>query len=656
MGCTGSKHTAPPEPLKALHTAPSVSLEESQTAPSVSLEASQTAPTVPPGALRFEVAATLESTLADWRAVGLDPEIEPLDSVLNTEDGLFCLSKGGEFASKLRNIVAAKHPGLLAATNVANEEGAKLRELGTVLSKDPKIAASLRFPLLPFVPTAADTFITDRAGSTISKLVTGGFAGHHNGHSVVMIGPRGSGKTYSLRRLAVTAALRHRNLRVVYINAKGIGHERHAIQMHGGLCELLLQLGLQAEGGATPTSPSSLTSPAAPVSGPDVHVMPPSQPVSSVGASSLSPTASSGSANSGYGQRSLGAYLRSHRLFLLIVVDEMDSLYESDTKAALTAVLDLSMLADVDHGHSAVICASSSSLTYPLVKGGHELKSPLLASIFHLANKQPLPDMNGEKLRLLDIPAARFGIDSVLPFCVPGAQLSAVRVVMFCHGAYVRGLYGRGLRKPLAAPYVHLTTSSTPRADRTAYLTSEPGTLALLLAAFDVLEKRNEKLLRSVLNPLVPLTAPLINRIDLHAVGAIDWEVSFRGLDAGEIRSIAKSLWPADGPNDGEVENMLWFLHADSALLSVVREEPDVHQLLDYPVMPSSPLAVLLHADWRRKHRFTLTDSWRVVATSLTDTDGILRALASSSTYKALFHELVAIAGTAKGVVTVKQA
>ena len=108
MGCTGSKHTAPPEPLKALHTAPSVSLEESQTAPSVSLEASQTAPTVPPGALRFEVAATLESTLADWRAVGLDPEIEPLDSVLNAEDGLFCLSKGGEFASKLRNIVAAK--------------------------------------------------------------------------------------------------------------------------------------------------------------------------------------------------------------------------------------------------------------------------------------------------------------------------------------------------------------------------------------------------------------------------------------------------------------------------------------------------------------------------------------------------------------------
>lgn len=620
------------------------------------------------------LSSAVDAACAKWQSLDADPMLDKLD-LLRRGDEVLCLSRGGELADELRRSVdGVGRSDALAASPNDNGEGAKLRDLAWLLSTDASLASRARVPLLPFVRTAADTYITDTVGAVAARLARNGFVAHPTGHSLVMVGPRGAGKSHALRRAAVTLGLRHRNLRVVYISAKDVSRVGHPLNVPGGLEQALLAMGLRADRGdasagasQTPTSLSGastpLHSPAHAASGGSARLVPAAETApaaAEVPASTLH--AARGSTrehpppaqDAGAGVASIGAdssrdaaaaqslfeHLEAHGLRLLLLLDELEGLYQTNTDASMATVAYLASLVESSAGLTAVVAVSSSSLTYPLMRGGDLPAAEAVYARMFPTLARPLPDMNGQKLQLRRIPVAS-PVDpaAVLPFCVSGLSDAAHRVVMFALGSHVRSMYHGTLPHRVVAPLADVVSraSSSRKGLVRDYFEAEPGAVQLLAALYDEAAAINGQLLARVLDRGVPPDAPLLDRIDTAAVEAIDWAAEFKPVPAGRVIALARGLWPTDIHTRNKLGNYLWFLHADAAFITVIQGDGR-EDLERYPIFPSSPLSLLLHVQWSADHRFTAKAN--SVPAARDASSGLMASAATASSWKALLGEL----------------
>jgi hypothetical protein len=440
---------------------------------------------------------------------------------------LFCPSMCGEFASALRDALPAE---LLAG---AHSPGAQLRALGDALTRDPQLAVQLPTAFLPAVRTPTDTFITNSVGEVLQELVSKpGFLGRANGHSSVLVGPRGSGKTYALRRLALTASVLYPELRVVYVSAKGIT----SVPWHplrAGLCEMLLGLGLGAVA-PVPADAGGVHNAAAVAAADGVPPVPPAA-VAGAGVQAVATDPAPAAASVDALIQHLG------NLRLLILVDEMEALYTTTADFAYQTLGQIEALADSPAGRTAVVGCSSSSLLYPLIRGGNPLHISLRKALFPMADPEldatrRLSDMNGQKLALQELPAARCTDISVVEgFAVPGTTAEQHRVVAFVMGNNIRRLFVKKVAGFLMAPVPYYSDASSPmetsgREVRVAY----PGIISILTRIYDMLAGKNWELLLSALGEDVepPKLQP---RLNVEAIANTDWYSLFKPLTADNI-------------------------------------------------------------------------------------------------------------------------
>jgi hypothetical protein len=530
-----------------------------------------------------EVSSVLATALRTW---SLRPTDSPPQRDAVTTNRVFCPSTRGELAGVLR-----ASPKL--SSYVDNERapaadvGGWLRALGGTLTHDFDLASEVPLSLLPSVLTSTDVFVTDLLGGVLHRLVRGEFRGHANGHSCVLIGPRGSGKTYALRRIALTASVRYESLRVVYVTAKHVAEPSHPLR--DGLCSLILGLNLLSQRAAVPTSLSAADASDAVASGCSVAVA-----SADIDASSERPSTVD----------ALMCHLISQKLRLLVILDEMEALYEAKEEFAHKVVLELAALADIDSGRTAVVGCSSSSLLYPLVQGGRTARMPpeLRSTHFPLADAFHLTNMNDQKMTLQEIPLPPpMGGKDVAAFCSPGSGESAARVVAFVLGCNVRRLYKREFPRPLYAPVPSLDNVEYAKSFRSA---PQYGCMPDLLAMmYDVLGAQNEDLLKRVLRAAPP-AADVLHTLDAQAIGAINWPQSFTPLSSSTTWALARVLQAQDGLDEVTVNAMLDFLHHDASVIVLLRGA----SMDDFAVFPSCVLAVVLHLRWRQRQLFTLRD------------------------------------------------
>jgi hypothetical protein len=506
--------------------------------------------------------------------------------------GLLALSAADGGLEELRSALASSHAHLLAPVTRA-EEGAKLRALGAAVGGRPELAALVRLSTLPSVPTAADAFLSERIGATVHKLTDSAdsFEGHATGHSCVIYGPRGAGKTEALKRIAVAAALRHPSLRVVYVNARGMRDRNHPLAAHGGLSGLLEQTLWHA----------------AP------HASAAGGPAARVGATTSVPAAAgacvAGTAAGGGGLAGVLERLCASNEHALVIVDGFDGLYETDSDAAFATLEELARLSDTALGRTAVVCVSSSSCAGALVRGGRELAGSGKMSLFRLAASRFLSDMNGSKLRTVRMPALPpFLASAVAPFCHDTAPEGTLRVVAFALGSNARALHHGTL--PSTAPRVPPRDGDLSDALLTTgyafpCVAAYPQAAEFLRRLYTALAERNHHLLQRVLDPGAPSSLPLLQRIDVDAVRRIDWASEFVPLQPALVRSIARALWAPRRLTHTELNNALGFLHVDAAAIVIACHDDDAGgaasscsgALSEYPVYPPSPLLLLLHTE-----------------------------------------------------------
>jgi hypothetical protein len=115
----------------------------------------------------------------------------------------------------------------------------KLLALGAVLS-DPMFQLH-SIPLQHAANHTATRQIVALLGYLCGRLVANGFYAHQEGHSVIMCGARGTGKTCALQRFAMTATVAFPTLRVIYIDCRGIEKHAHPLRSRT-LCQLILEI------------------------------------------------------------------------------------------------------------------------------------------------------------------------------------------------------------------------------------------------------------------------------------------------------------------------------------------------------------------------------------------------------------------------------
>jgi hypothetical protein len=262
----------------------------------------------------------------------------------------------------------------------------------------------------------------------------GYFSGHMNGHSCVMVGPRGSGKTVALRRLALVAPVLFPGLRVVYVSAKRTSDTPHPLR--GGLCRLLLSLGLcgatdvsgVSAGGAGCVGALELGLEATARGNGGVDLIGRGGAGAELhgggcrvsGGGPESGTCASGVPASDLD--SLIALLRRERLWLLVAVDDLQALFERGEEHAYAVLQELEALTDVGEGRTALVGCSSSSFLAPLLCSGAGLPASLRRAHFPLACKYALSDMNAQKLAMRHMPSASpTDATQVAAFCGEGS-------------------------------------------------------------------------------------------------------------------------------------------------------------------------------------------------------------------------------------------
>ena len=555
----------------------------------------------------------LATTLRQWK---LPPAENPPQRDTVETDHMFCSSTRGELADFLRASPTLHSLVDDATTAAGTEAGARLRALGGALTHDRALANEVPVPLLPSVHTSTDVFITDVLGGVLDRLVRGEFNGHANGHSCIFIGPRGSGKTYALRRVALTASVRYASLRVVYVTAKHIADASHPLR--DGLCSLLLKLDLQGPAVQCSAALASSSDSAA-AARPNIGAA--SSASSSGGTAAAAAPSNGGASAAAPSSASVDALLRhlhSQRLHLLVVVDEMEALYETREAYAHRVVLELAALADINKGLTAVVGCSSSSLLYPLVQGGRNdrMPAPLRAAHFPLADVFTLADMNDQKMALRNIPAPPpVGGEDVAAFCKQGGGEHASRIVAFVLGSNARRLYKRKLPPLLYAPVPACSTAGTRSVPyATAFRDAHPLMLDLLAMIYDFLGAQNADLLKRVLRA-VPRTASVLQTLNLPAIGSVNWLERFAPLASDTVWSLARVLQAENGFDEGEIHAMLDFLHYDAAVIVMQRGDA----MDELTVYPSCVLAVVQHLRWRERQVFSITDVQRSARIAVRD-------------------------------------
>jgi hypothetical protein len=177
-----------------------------------------------------------------------------------------------------------------------------------------------------------------------------------------------------------------------------------------------------------------------------------------------------------------------------------------------------------------------------------------------------------------------------------------------------------------------------------------PHVLDLLGRLYDIIASSNSALFKSVLKAAASPTSSVLQRLDLAAVGAVDWEHAFQPLHASVVYSIARVvLASASGPSDEseDVHAMLDFLHNDVGLIVVHRLGSERSSFCVYP---SSALAVLLHLDWLLQQKFTTTD-WALAADHSGRNAGhwLLQQSVVSDNWRAAASELSSLVKVAVG-------
>jgi hypothetical protein len=151
---------------------------------------------------------------------------------------------------------------------------------------------------------------------------------------------------------------------------------------------------------------------------------------------------------------------------------------------------------------------------------------------------------------------------------------------------------------------------------------------------YDTLAGVNSRLLRRVLDATVPASAPLVSRISVSAVRSVDWAAEFKPVSPPDLLSIVGAICaPGSAPLDlALLEDYLWFLSVDAGAIIIHSGPANVRGgFSSFPVYPSSPLAVLLHVDWRRKQQVTARDAGHAIVNSLSNTPAWLARHSSTA-------------------------
>jgi hypothetical protein len=528
-----------------------------------------------------------------------------------------CASTAGKLSRRIRGVCGNN---IIPAKVDEDDFASVLQTVGKHITTNPKAYSCLPFLIFAALETPAAVGIAKEIGLLVWRLTHDHFAGADSGHSRIVIGPRGAGMTVALKRFTVVAPLLLPSLRVVYINLSSIHNGGHPA--HQGLAKFLLGLDLRCE----KSSDSGGESVA------DVKETP--------AATTNTPTETRKSPF-----LRLQETLVCEGLHLMIILDEMDVLFQASGRDARALIDEVHAFATTTSGRTSVVGCSSSCFMYSLVKGGTEVPPPLHDIFLAVKNDADspascaLPDMNADKLQLClishPIPPTSTRRDRL--FFVDGVTESQKRIVAFFLGNNVRHLYKRALPYSCVAPTLRLTGkrhAPVPALVRSA-VEAEPLIVAVCAAMYNFWFENNKNLLSSVVAEGSDID--IIRRVDLKRIGSIDWEKSFKPLEHGsQLTAVLRQAIPMEQLNDGAgVTLALQFLEFDVALV-VTYDDPITKRKLWYP---ESVLSVLLHHQHASQDVMTLKTFGKIAAeTAKGAPQFILQKAASSTTYADLMQ------------------
>lgn len=511
----------------------------------------------------------------------------PLDHIC--DDTTFCASPTGQLAEVLRQAANISQTDLDDAAALLDPAsvGRYLQGLGRTLTHDASCIAARPFMMFPTVDTSAELFITDHLGNVALRLVNKRYGGASTGHSYIIMGPRGCGKTVALKRFALTAMLRFPKLCVVHISAEHI-----ASVSWRSICAFVMKTMLGAGAQGVPDALSFVD---------------------------------------------FCAFLKRADRYCMLVVDEIEYLYMVDRQCTwIHRVLqDLAAFSGSENGRTSFIGCSSTHLAYPLVKGAGAISPDLRRTLFPAFVDVNPPKMNGSKLQPVWIPSASPTDTTALQPFFQCQDVKLRRVITFVIGSNVRTLYRRAVTSDLRqAPSdsISLAALSSPLSGHTLpFLSVFPEASAFLLGAYRRMYDQNRDLLqRCLLHPISGTSAPNIalSRLDAAFIGQTDWHREFKPLTWTDIEDIFKEDIPVlEGHaalGIGLQQEVVDFLVLDVALL-VALYDGGVRSERYVKLYPKSMLAVLLQDQATASSQFTADNVRHVVRQTAVDAPSALR-------------------------------
>lgn len=326
-------------------------------------------------------------------------------------------------------------------------------------------------------------------------------------------------------------------------------------------------------------------------------------------------------------------HLRAQGLFLMVIIDAMEALYQDSSVEIRSVIDEIAWLANTTSGRTSLMGCTSSSL-HPLVKGEGWLPQSLETKCFPMcAVRSPLPHLKRDTVcRVIIAPNALIDTSTVSGFIEHPFSAADLSATLFAYGSDVAALTeASDAPSPPLLPLRTLAASLSTRAMPTytdAFLAAFPETIAACTAIYDMLYQRNKALLDAFM--LAPsavasgasagagrshtldaaadttaVTAPaatvltaysaadvhnVLRRISARVVGGTDWRRRFKPLTEADIPEVFASILPAR--DIMKEEAILDFLHFDAALVVTVHELPGSEH---FDLYPSSLLALIAH-------------------------------------------------------------
>ena len=382
-------------------------------------------------------------------------------------------------------------------------------------------------------PAAALHPIFDKLVTLSAKLVDNRFSGHDHGHSRVFVGARGAGKSMSLRRFAVAGPVVFEKLRVVYIDASTFSG--------GSIFSEVQSLDLRAESEAPPAAFDGMKN-----------------------------------------------HLTKQGLYLMVIVDEMEHLFETPTSFRILD--EIRLMSSQNTGRVSFIGCSSTSFMPGLLRGGGSLPDTIRAQfrVFSSTGDRVQTDMNCQKLQVCDIAQpSPVSADAVAHFCVTPRILSHQRIVAFVRGTNARRLASGD---PELAPLMEFAAMT---GYASTYKKEVPDAHAVLDALYTLLVIKNSKVLARCLKGH---SADELADLDSDAIGSIDWDVDFFPITVPEVDAVRRA-WFTEMP-PARMEEIIRFLEIDAALVTRING----------CVYPWSVLALCRHANYHYYQGYHMSD------------------------------------------------